>query len=60
MRNRDECDEDERNSHVNGQGYRVENRREDEKDNFQPNRQGDRQEDAGELSRIIAKLDRRC
>jgi hypothetical protein len=59
-RNRDEIEEEERNNHVNGRGYREENRGENEEDNFWPSPHGGRREDVGDLSRIITKLDRRC
>jgi len=68
--NGDEHEEEERNDHINGQGYREEDHREDDHQedrgdaqelrNRRPNCHGDWREDAGDLTRIIAELNRKC
>jgi hypothetical protein len=55
--NRDE-QEEEHNSHANVRDLWEDNRREQR--NGRANHHGGQQEDAGDLSRIVAELERRC
>jgi hypothetical protein len=71
--NKDEHEEEERNSHTDGHDRGEKDHREDDhqEDNFQEvnprglrnrrlDRHGDRREDARDLNKVIAELERRC